>query len=634
LQVPIEQVPAAHDAAALAKLQTTPQPPQSESVVVLVSQPSMGSALQSSQPALQAIEQEPRVHDGAPLVLEQTLPQAPQLLTLVSVETSQPLDGMVSQSSYPTLHPERAQVPVEQSEVALDRLHGVPQLPQSERVVSEVSQPSAAVALQSSNPAVQDAMSQVLAAQVADALAREQAFPHAPQLATSSPSDVSQPFEALASQSPNPAVQLMEQTLLVQDGVPLVPSHATPQELQFAASLVVSTSQPSAASALQSASPALQELTRHAPVLQSPVPPAMVQTVPQLPQSESVFSGVSQPWVGSASQSPNPAEQVGEQMPVVQAVVPLVLVQVTPQAPQSLVVVRSVSQPSDGVALQSSQPATQLIEQAPRVQDAEPFALEHTLPQAPQLLVSVSMETSQPFVESPSQLPNPALQDESAHVPVEQSELALARLHTVPHPPQSESVVSDVSHPFAATPSQSPNPAEQVAISQTPAVHVADALASEQAFPHAPQLAASASRDVSHPFAGLPSQSSKPAVQVMEHAPPTQEGVPLVLSHASPHPLQFAASLVMSTSQPSEASPLQSARPALQEPTAQAPVLQSPVPPAMVQTAPQVPQSESVFKGVSQPWLGLPSQSPKPAEHVGVHAPETHVVEPFVFVQV
>jgi hypothetical protein len=67
--------------------------------------------------------------------------------------------------------------------------------------------------------------------------------------------------------------------------------------------------------------------------------------------------------------------------------------------------------------------------------------------------------TSQPFAALPSQLPKPALHVPSVHVPEEHDSAAFAKSHTAPHVPQLVFVVSLVSQPFAALPSQLPKPA-------------------------------------------------------------------------------------------------------------------------------------------------------------------------------
>ena len=48
---------------------------------------------------------------------------------------------------------------------------------------------------------------------------------------------------------------------------------------------------------------------------------------------------------------------------------------------------------------------------------------------------------SQPFAALPSQLPQPALHERMAQVPVEQVAIALARAHATPHAPQLISVL-------------------------------------------------------------------------------------------------------------------------------------------------------------------------------------------------
>ena len=70
--------------------------------------------------------------------------------------------------------------------------------------------------------------------------------------------------------------------------------------------------------------------------------------------------------------------------------------------------------------------------------------------------------------------------------------------------------------------------------------------------------------------AGRPLQSAKPALQVaICTTPPLQAGVPLATAQALPQPPQLAASLLVLTSQPSAGLPLQSAKPVLQRADAQ-----------------------------------------------------------------
>ena len=76
-----------------------------------------------------------------------------------------------------------------------------------------------------------------------------------------------------------------------------------------------------------------------------------------------------------------------------------------------------------------------------------------TVPQPAQLESEFSC-VSQPLPGLPSQLPQPLLQLVSEQVPLAQLAVAWPRLHAVPQVAQSVSVVSEVSHPFAARPSQ------------------------------------------------------------------------------------------------------------------------------------------------------------------------------------
>src|SRR5436853_11793 len=71
------------------------------------------------------------------------------------------------------------------------------------------------------------------------------------------------------------------------------------------------------------------------PVVQVPVALAGAHACPQAPQFWTVLSGVSQPLVGSLSQSPNPCSQLFTHLPPVQVkFVVLAPVQTTPQPPQ------------------------------------------------------------------------------------------------------------------------------------------------------------------------------------------------------------------------------------------------------------------------------------------------------------
>jgi hypothetical protein len=186
---------------------------------------------------------------------------------------------------------------------------------------------------------------------------------------------------------------------------------------------------------------------------------ASVHDVPQVPQLVRVSSGVSQPFAAAPSQSPKPAlhEAIAHD-PVAQVEVALASEQPTPQAPQFASVVVEVSQPLETTPSQFAHPVSHAtIWQEPVAQAEIAFGSTHGAPHAPQF-PRVLSGVSQPLPSTPSQFPNPVLQDAIWQAPLAQVEVALARVHVVPHPPQLASVVSDVSHPFHATPSQFPKP--------------------------------------------------------------------------------------------------------------------------------------------------------------------------------
>jgi hypothetical protein len=223
---------------------------------------------------------------------------------------------------------------------------------------------------------------------------------------------------------------------------------------------------------------------------------------------------------------------------------------VSPQAPQLAFVRSGTSQPFATLPSQLPKFAAHVMVQAPSTQPAAPLVLLHTFPHAPQLFTLVCVFTSQPFEPSPSQLPYPVLHACSVHVRDAHEAVAFARAQTVPHAPQSESVARLASQPFAALPSQSPNPTEQAWRVQVPLKQVGVALANVHVFPQAPQLATLPLRFVSHPFDGFASQSPKPEVHATWQAPPAQLGVPLVALQTLPHAPQFVVSFAVWISHP------------------------------------------------------------------------------------
>lgn len=143
-----------------------------------------------------------------------------------------------------------------------------------------------------------------------------------------------------------------------------------------------------------------------------------------------------------------------------------------------------------------------------------PVGAGQVVPQLPQF-VRVETMVSQPFVALPSQFPKLGLQVLKAHVPAEQTGVALLAAQMCPQTPQFG--VDDrmsVSQPSAALPLQSAKPVEQAAMVQAPTVQPAVAFGRVQAWPQVPQLVAVVRRSTSQPFPAAPSQSAKFALQV------------------------------------------------------------------------------------------------------------------------
>src|SRR5690606_17279022 len=103
-QVSTWQVPLAQVSDAFARLQPTPQPPQSVSVLIGPSQPSLGTPLQSAKsPVHEVISHIPLAHDSPALARLHGTPQPPQSVS-VRMLRSHPLTGLPSQSAQPASH--------------------------------------------------------------------------------------------------------------------------------------------------------------------------------------------------------------------------------------------------------------------------------------------------------------------------------------------------------------------------------------------------------------------------------------------------------------------------------------------------------------------------------------------------
>lgn len=182
---------------------TRPHAPQLfRSVLLLVSQPSACTPLQSAKPALQlAILHAPAKQAGTPLGTEHTLPHRPQLAVLVR-SASHPFDARPSQSANPATHVKPQALPLHVGVACAGVGHTAPHAPHDVVVfVVFTSQPLAALASQSAKPDAHADTVHNPPAQPGVALARLQAFPHAPQAVGVVSNAVSQPFADVPSQS-------------------------------------------------------------------------------------------------------------------------------------------------------------------------------------------------------------------------------------------------------------------------------------------------------------------------------------------------------------------------------------------------------------------------------------------------
>jgi hypothetical protein len=199
-----------------------------------------------------------------------------------------------------------------------------------------------------------------------------------------------------------------------------------------------------------------------------------------------------------------------------------------------------------------------VIAQVPEAHVGVPLVASHATAHVPQWAGSAARFASQPFEITPSQSAKPGRQPTKPQAPPVHDGIAFGSAHTWPHPPQfASSVARSASQPFDAWPSQSPNPPSH-AIAQVEPRHDGVPFVELQAAAQAEQFAGSLRRSISHPFAAWASQSANPEVHEMEHVPPEQLGVPLVVLQAKRHVPQWAVSVSRLTSHPVEAWPSQS----------------------------------------------------------------------------
>lgn len=174
------QEPAAQATAAFGNEQALPQAPQLlADVLMLVSHPET-IGLQSPNPGTHVeTEQRPPVQAGAPPLAGQTWKQEPQLEVSLRRFTSHPFSAFPSQSWNPSAHVTIWHVPAEQTATAFAIAQAVPQPPQlASSAPTLVSQPFGASPSQFSQPDSQVAMAQSLPEHDVVACGRVQAQVH------------------------------------------------------------------------------------------------------------------------------------------------------------------------------------------------------------------------------------------------------------------------------------------------------------------------------------------------------------------------------------------------------------------------------------------------------------------------
>jgi hypothetical protein len=257
-----------------------------------------------------------------------------------------------------------------------------------------------------------------------------------------------------------------------------------------------------------------------------------------------------------------------------------------------------------------------------------PVPRGHALPQAPQLFTSLASIASHPSDAIPLQSAAPLLHMKPHMRPLHVRVAFVGLGHEFPHAPHEAGSSRLASHPFDGFESQLPNPAAHC----SPHVLIAHVAVAWAAFAHTnvqlPQRSGSLRVSTSHPFAALPSQSANPDAHVMAQVPAVHDRVLFgPAGQTVPHVPQFSASVsrfvhvVPHRSGVAPTQPLTQTVDPLLDP-------HMGVPPLHI--APQAPQLLAVVRLVSQPSLASPLQSANPALHerFRLHAPPMHCTEP------
>jgi hypothetical protein len=254
-----------------------------------------------------------------------------------------------------------------------------------------------------------------------------------------------------------------------------------------------------------------------------------------------------------------------------------------------------------------------------------PWAFEHVLPQDMQL-VTVPSGVSQPVAGFMSQLPNPAAQVPSMHVPIVHDSAAFARSQSTSQSPQSVSERMFRSHPLRGLPSQLFQPVSHIGWQPVIALQLVEPWVFVQASPQ-PRQSLSVPSWVSQP-ACMAEQSRQPVSQLVSvHVPVPHDSLACGRLHATPQPPQ-SVRVASDRSQPFDTWLSQLSQPVSQRETAHEPVAQVGVPWAVEHVRPQAPQFTSVLSSVSQPLLRLPSQSPQPIWQLGTQPLVSQLVVP------
>ncbi len=232
-----------------------------------------------------------------------------------------------------------------------------------------------------------------------------------------------------------------------------------------------------------------------------------------------------------------------------------------------------ISQPLATFMSQLAKPTLHAIEHMPLMHDGVPLFVLHAAPQLPQFVALVFRFVSHPFAAIPSLSPNPALHMAIVQLPFEHAGVALANMQMVPQAPQLFTfVLMFVSQPSAATRLQSANGGAQASTLQLPMTHLVDEFGSEQALSHVPQFCGSVWVLISHPSLSTLLQSENPDSQLpTAHEPARQTSSELAKTHALLHVEQCAAVVMTSVSQPLAGNKSQSANVPTHAPSAHMP---------------------------------------------------------------